>query len=103
MSQSRPVTGQLGRDRDKLTVAPRDKLGKPEIRELAVARASDDRAANASHDRHAHPQRIQARCVSIVRKRVEADVDPVIKLQVLRSRSMLQEFDPRGFDGRKLR
>ena len=52
-----------------------------------------------AHDgRHSHPQGVANRRVSIERKRVQGDIDPVMKPQVFVREAIVEKLDPRLLD-----
>ena len=75
-----------------------DELAQADVRQDArPAAANDGRAREADH-RHAHPQRIEGCCVSVVRERVETDVDALAQVQVVTPGTRGADLDARGID-----
>ena len=77
-------------------------LRQAKVCQLAVTRTRDCLWSGETDDRHAHPERIEARRVTIVGKGIEGDVEPMIQLEVIPARTRLDEFDAVRSDPRLL-
>ena len=68
-AQPRQIVGQLRGDAHVLLGVGGDQLRQAKIRQLAQAGPPHDRRPHQGHDRHAHPERIQAGGVAVVGER----------------------------------
>ena len=71
-----------------------NQLGQAEICKLAYAAASHDRSTGDCDDGDAHPEGIQAGRMTIVGKRIKADINVMIKRHVLLQRLFAEERNP---------
>src|SRR5208282_912443 len=91
--EARKIIGQRHRGADERSVRFGRKIEQTHMIELTQAGAADARSTHAGQNRHAHPQGVETGGMSIVRKRIETEIDTVVGTQVLRSRSKLDESD----------
>jgi len=102
--QSRQILGQPRGDFYILVKVPRNRLGKPHIRQMAERMPPRKGLARTSHHRHAHPQRLAGGEPARIGKRIQRDVTPVVQGQQLSKRDCAGDLHAVGRDalGRQL-
>jgi hypothetical protein len=79
-----------------------DELRQTEIHRHGKSSTTDDGFAYQGDDWHSHPERIEARRMTVVRERVEANVDLVVGRKVVEARLVAYELDAFGRNAERL-
>ena len=86
---------------DELLPVVRGKLWQPDRGEQAQARPTRGRFSREADDWHAHPQSVQCGGDSVVRERIERDVDPVEKAQIFIAWTVVTKLQPMPGDAQR--